>query len=200
MLEPDSHLEEVFETAMKLASDAKHEYVTVEHFTYALILNEEFSKVLDDFGADRENMGKELSTYLGEKLKDIVTDKKVRPLKTQALERVLNRAFTQTLFSGRTNISPSDVFLSILNEKKSFSAFLMKKYKIDKEKFSNFIETEAIIGEAASADFNRTQLERVITSFCTNLTAKAKQGKIDPVIGRGKEIKETIQSHDKKQM
>lgn len=192
MLEPDSHLEEVFETAMKLASDAKHEYVTVEHFTYALILNEEFSKVLDDFGADRENMGKELNTYLGEKLKDIVTDKKVRPLKTQALERVLNRAFTQTLFSGRTNISPSDVFLSILNEKKSFSAFLMKKYKIDKEKFSNFIETEAIIGEAASADFNRTQLERVITSFCTNLTAKAKQGKIDPVIGRGKEIEETI--------
>ena len=192
MLEPDSHLEEVFETAMKLASDAKHEYVTVEHFTYALILNEEFSKVLDDFGADRENMGKELSTYLGEKLKDIVTDKKVRPLKTQALERVLNRAFTQTLFSGRTNISPSDVFLSILNEKKSFSAFLMKKYKIDKEKFSNFIETEAIIGEAASADFNRSQLERVITSFCTNLTAKAKQGKIDPVIGRGKEIEETI--------
>lgn len=192
MLEPDSHLEEVFERAMKLASDAKHEYVTVEHFTYALILNEEFSKVLDDFGADRENMGKELSTYLGEKLKDIVTDKKVRPLKTQALERVLNRAFTQTLFSGRTNISPSDVFLSILNEKKSFSAFLMKKYKIDKEKFSNFIETEAIIGEAASADFNRTQLERVITSFCTNLTAKAKQGKIDPVIGRGKEIEETI--------
>ena len=137
-------------------------------------------------------MGKELSTYLGEKLKDIVTDKKVRPLKTQALERVLNRAFTQTLFSGRTNISPSDVFLSILNEKKSFSAFLMKKYKIDKEKFSNFIETEAIIGEAASADFNRSQLERVITSFCTNLTAKAKQGKIDPVIGRGKEIEETI--------
>ncbi len=192
MLEPDSHLEEVFETAMKLASDAKHEYVTVEHFTYALILNEEFSKVLDDFGADRENMGKEINTYLGEKLKDIVTDKKVRPLKTQALERVLNRAFTQTLFSGRTNISPSDVFLSILNEKKSFSAFLMKKYKIDKEKFSNFIETEAIIGEAASSDFNRSQLERVITSFCTNLTAKAKQGKIDPVIGRGKEIEETI--------
>ena len=64
--------------------------------------------------------------------------------------------------------------------------------KIDKEKFSNFIETEAIIGEAASADFNRSQLERVITSFCTNLTAKAKQGKIDPVIGRGKEIEETI--------
>ena len=44
-----------------------------------------------------------------------------------------------------------------------------------------------------SADFNRTQLERVITSFRTNLTAKAKQGKIDPVIGRGKEIEETIQ-------
>ena len=193
MLEPDSQLETIFEKAIKLAQEAKHEYVTVEHFTYALVLNEEFKSVLEEFGANIEEMSKDLSTFIGTKLDDIVnTKRKGRPTKTQALERVLNRAFTQTLFSGRTTISPSDVFLSILNEKKSYSSFLMKKYNIDKEKFSNFIETEAVIGEAASADYNRSQLERIIGQFCTNLTAKAKVGKIDPVIGRGKEIEETV--------
>ena len=193
MLEPDSQLETIFEKAIKLAQEAKHEYVTVEHFTYALVLNEEFKSVLEEFGANIEEMSKDLSTFIGTKLDDIVnTKRKGRPTKTQALERVLNRAFTQTLFSGRTTISPSDVFLSILNEKKSYSSFLMKKYNIDKEKFSNFIETEAVIGEAASAEYNKSQLERIIGQFCTNLTAKAKAGKIDPVIGRGKEIEETV--------
>src|SRR6056300_1958168 len=124
MLEPDSQLETIFEKAIKLAQEAKHEYVTVEHFTYALVLNEEFKSVLEEFGANIEEMSKDLSTFIGTKLDDIVnTKRKGRPTKTQALERVLNRAFTQTLFSGRTTISPSDVFLSILNEKKSYSSF-----------------------------------------------------------------------------
>ena len=193
MLEPDSQLESIFEKAIKLAQDAKHEYVTVEHFCYALVLNEDFKEVLEDFGADATEMGKELSTFIGTKLQEIVNEsRKGRPTKTQALERVLNRAFTQTLFSGRTTISPSDVFMSIINEKKSYSAFLMKKYNIDKEKFSNFIETEEVLGQAASGEYNKSQLERLISQFCSNLSAKAKAGKIDPVIGRGKEIEETV--------
>ncbi len=193
MLEPDSQLESIFEKAIKLAQDAKHEYVTVEHFCYALVLNEDFKEVLEDFGADATEMGKELSTFIGTKLQEIVNEtRKGRPTKTQALERVLNRAFTQTLFSGRTTISPSDVFMSIINEKKSYSSFLMKKYNIDKEKFSNFIETEEVLGQAASGEYNKSQLERLISQFCSNLSAKAKAGKIDPVIGRGKEIEETV--------
>ena len=193
MLEPDAQLEVIFEKAIKLAQEAKHEYVTVEHFAYALVLNEDFKQVLEEFGANIDELSKDLSDYIGTKLGEIVNPtRKGRPSKTQALERVLNRAFTQTLFSGRTTISPSDVFLSILNEKKSFSAFVMKKYNIDKDKFSNFIETEAIIGEAASEQYNKSQLERLISQFCTNLTAKARAGKIDPVIGRGKEIEETV--------
>lgn len=68
----------------------------------------------------------------------------------------------------------------------------MKKYNIDKEKFSNFIETEEVLGQAASGEYNKSQLERLISQFCSNLSAKAKAGKIDPVIGRGKEIEETV--------
>ena len=193
MLEPNEQLEGIFEQSIKLAMDGQHEYVTIEHFTYALVLDETFKNVLIEYGADVEKISKDLTAYIGKNLESIQNiGHKGRPKKTQALERVLNRAFTQTLFSGRTTIEPSDVFLSILKEKKSYSAFCLRKNGIELEKFSDFIETEQVIGEAASQQYNKGQLEKIISGFCSNLTLRAKQGKIDPVIGRGKEIEETV--------
>src|SRR6056300_408468 len=193
MLEPNEQLEGIFEESIRQAQSAKHEYVTIEHFAMALVLDEDFQKTLEEYGADVTAIKKDLTQYIGNKLQDIVyLNMKGRPKKTQAMERMLNRAFTQTLFSGRTTIDPIDVFLSMLKEKKSYAAFCMRKHGIDSEKFSNFIEAEQLIGEAASEQYSSGQLERVITTFCTNLSMRAKQGKIDPVIGRGKELEETI--------
>jgi len=193
MLEPNEQLEGIFEEAIKLAQTAKHEYVTIEHFAMALVCDEQFEQTLTEFGADTVKIKKDLTDFIGDKLTDIVDPNfKGRPKKTQAMERMLNRAFTQTLFSGRTTIDPIDVFLSMLKEKKSFSAFCMRKHGIDSEKFSNFIEAEQIVGEAASEQYSSSQLEKIISSFCDNLSVKAKRGKIDPVIGRANEIEETV--------
>jgi len=193
MLEPNEQLEGIFEEAIKQAQSAKHEYVTIEHFAMALVLDEDFEKTLEEYGANVTAIKKDLTQYIGEKLQDIVyPGMKGRPKKTQAMERMLNRAFTQTLFSGRTTIDPVDVFLSLLKEKKSFAAFCMRKHGIDSEKFSNFIEAEQLVGEAASEQYSTSQLEKIISSFCENLSIKAKRGKIDPVIGRANEIEETV--------
>jgi len=193
MLEPNEQLEGIFEEAINQAQTAKHEYVTIEHFAMALVLDEGFQKTLEEYGADVTAIKKDLAQYIGDKLQDIVVpDQKGRPKKTQAMERMLNRAFTQTLFSGRTTIDPIDVFLSLLKEKKAFAAFCMRKHGIDSEKFSNFIEAEQLVGEAASEQYNTSQLEKIISSFCDNLSIKAKRGKIDPVIGRANEIEETV--------
>jgi len=193
MLEPNEQLEGIFESAITQAQTARHEYVTVEHFAMAMVCDEQFCKTLEDFGADTTAIKKELTEFIGNKLQDIIDKNfKGRPKKTQAMERMLNRAFTQTLFHGRTTIEPTDVFLSMLKEKKSFASYVMRKYGIDTEKFSNFIEAEQIVGEAASETYNATQLEKIISSFCSNLSVKAKRGKIDPVIGRANEIEETV--------
>ena len=193
MLEPNEQLEGIFEEAIKQAQSAKHEYVTIEHFAMALVMDEMFQKTLEEFGADVNSIKKDLAQYIGDKLQDIVVPNlKGRPKKTQAMERMLNRAFTQTLFSGRTTIDPVDVFLSMLKEKKAYAAFCMRKHGIDSEKFSNFIEAEQIVGEAASEQYSSSQLEKIISSFCENLSIKAKRGKIDPVIGRANEIEETV--------
>src|SRR6056300_561838 len=193
MLEPNEQLEGIFEDAIKQATNDKHEYVTMEHFAMSLVGDEQFNKVLKEYGADTTAIQKDLAQYIGSKLQDIVdVNMRSRPKKTQALERMLNRAFTQTLFSGRTTIEPVDVFLSLLKEKKSFAAFCMRKHGVDSEKFSNFIEAEQIVGEAASEQYNTGQLEKIISAFCSNLSIKAKRGKIDPVIGRANEIEETV--------
>src|SRR6056300_338045 len=193
MLEPNEQLEGIFEEAIKHATTAKHEYVTLEHFAMALVCDENFTKTLEEYGSNIESIRKDLLDFIGSKLDEIVDPKfKGRPKKTQALERTLNRAFTQTLFAGRTTIDPSDVFLSLLKEKKSFASFVFKKYGIDHEGFSNFIQAEQLVGEAASEQYSTSQLEKIISSFCENLSIKAKRGKIDPVIGRANEIEETV--------
>ena len=193
MLEPNEQLEGIFEEAIKNAQIAKHEYVTVEHFAMALVCDEGFAKTLEEYGANTTEIKKDLTQYIGDKLQDIIVpEMRGRPKKTQAMERMLNRAFTQTLFSGRTTIEPVDVFLSMLKEKKSFAAFVMRKHGVDSEKFSNFIEAEHIVGEGASEQYSSSQLEKIISSFCSNLSIKAKRGKIDPVIGRASEIEETV--------
>jgi ATP-dependent Clp protease ATP-binding subunit ClpA len=194
MLQPNKDLEQIFESAVIAASEHKHEYVTLEHFLYGMIANEEFKKLLINFGADVKLLTKDLKNYISENLKEIVNTNADRPKKTNTVDRVLNRAFTQTLFSGRTVIEPLDCFISMFAEKKSHAFFFMKKANIEKDNFLQFIQKEYSKEEdeegATANQRSDSQIERMISQFCTNLTAKAKSKKIDPVIGREKEIEE----------
>ena len=195
MLEPNSDLEVIFEKAVKLAIKNKHEYITLEHFLYSLIVDAKFEKVLTEFGADLKTLKENLETYIAEDLKDIVVDElDSRPRKTQSMERMLNRAFTQVLFAGRSTIEPKDCFLSLFSEKKSHALHFMRQAKIDKDAFLDFTNSNAIVESEATTDdaAGNAQLEKVIVQFCTNLNNKVKQKKIDPVIGREKEIDDIL--------
>ena len=190
MLEPDKDLESIFENAVKIASINDHEYITLEHFLYSLINNESFAKILTDFGANVDELKGDLVQYINEELKDIVNTQVSKPKKTNTVDRVLNRAFTQVLFSGRHIIEPSDCFISIFSEKKSYAVHFLKKAKIDQEAFLNFVKKEIAKPDENETEVKHPQLERIIIQFCQNLTARAKAKKIDPVIGREKEIEE----------
>ena len=88
MLEPNSDLEAIFERAVKLAIKNKHEYITLEHFLYSLIIDTKFEQVLGDFGADLKSLKENLEQFIAEDLQDIVVDElDTRPRKTQSMER-----------------------------------------------------------------------------------------------------------------
>ena len=192
MLEPNSELESIFDRAVKLAAKHSHEYVTLEHFLYSMVIDAKFEQLLKDFGADLKSLKLNLENHIAENLNDIaVVDLDARPRKTHSMERMLNRAFTQVLFTGRSIIEPIDCFVSLFSEKKSHALFFLREAKIDKDAFIDFLnQSKADVIDAIPEEANSVHLEKVIVQFCANLNNKVKQKKVDPVIGREKELEE----------
>jgi len=130
MLEPSKKLQAVFEKAIDVAQRLEHEYITIEHLTFSIMLDEETFNGLQKSGFASEYLKVNLDHFLKTKLDDIRTGTdKHKPKRTTSVERVLNRAFTQALFSGRQVIEVEDVLIAIIGERKSFSFYYMTKAK-----------------------------------------------------------------------
>ena len=187
MVEPSKELQLVFEKAIKDAQKLKHEYVTIEHLLFAMLCEENMFKTIQGYGADPEYLKSNLEHHLKQNCDELViTLDKYKPKKTGAVERVLNRAFTQVLFSGRSNIELPDVLLSILAEKKAISAYYLAKAGVEKEKFQDFIQTEVM--EDIENEELSNEAKRALNQFTTNLNQEVKKNKVDPVIGRADEL------------
>ncbi len=192
MLEPDKNLSTIFERAVELAVSHKHEYLTLEHFLHSLLDDDTFSQTLKNFGTELNSLKNDVDNFLKSELKDIVNPtNEDKPKKTHSMERMLNRAFTQVLFSGRNKIEAIDCFISMFSEKKSHAVYFLKKAKIEREKFIEFLNKETGSNDTfENEEVTNRQLEKLIVQYCTNLTSKVKSKKIDPVIGREKEIED----------
>ena len=192
MLEPDKSLSAIFERAVELATKHKHEFLTLEHFLHSLLEDDKFKDLLTSYGSEVSLLQKDVENFLNKELKEIVNaELDEKPKKTHSMERMLNRAFTQVLFSGRSKIEPLDCFLSMFSEKKSHALYFMRKAKIDKDKFIDFLNKDGNNSdEVDTEEVSNRHLEKIIVQYCTSLTAKVKAKQIDPVIGREKEIEE----------
>lgn len=187
MVEPSKELQLVFDKAVKDAKKLKHEYVTLEHLLYAMLCEQNFYDLLKSYEADVNFVKSNIEHHLKNNFDDIKTDaEKYKPKKTQTVERVLNRAFTQVLFVGRTYIELSDVLLSMLTESKSISVFYLEKANINKAKFSEFINEE--LEDEYEADIITPEAKRALKSFTVDLNSQVEKNKIDPIIGRGDEL------------
>ena len=198
MIEPSKQLQIIFDSSITIAKNLSHRLITVEHLVFAIISDAEAAKGLKAFGADVDYIKTNLEHYLKNNLKDIITtEENFVPKKTNTVERVLNRCFTQVLFSGRQQMETADVIISVLSEKNSFAFYFLTKGGIIKEKFvqhfqQHFTEEDILEmdEEQVAANLSIGQLERIINQFCTNLSLKAKQRTLDPVIGREQELED----------
>jgi ATP-dependent Clp protease ATP-binding subunit ClpA len=187
MVEPSKELQLVFEKSIKDAKKLQHEYVTIEHLLFAMLCSDNFYNLVKGFGADVDYLKSNLEHYLKNNLEEIKTsEEKYKPKKTQTVERVLNRAFTQTLFAGRSEIELSDVLLSMMSEKKSHAAYFLEKSGIVKESFADFVSSD-IEEEVAQEEMSGASA-KALRQFTTNLNDEAKRNKIDPIIGRADEL------------
>jgi ATP-dependent Clp protease ATP-binding subunit ClpA len=191
-------IEQIISHATAMAKDYNHEYVTLEHLLAALVEFPEFNNLLTEYGADTEDLLRDIYDYIGKQDHLVnLKDEELIPKKTHSLERVFNRAFTQVLFSAREQMEPIDLFLSVSQEPNSHAAYFLLKWGINRKQLVELYAEKngAKLGNAGKREAKpkKDQFERVLEEYCTNLNKHVDDGKIDPVIGREYELEEIAQ-------
>ena len=187
-------IESIIEQAITYAKDKRHQYCTIEHLLLALVNHAPFKKCLDSFGADVEMMSQELNSYLDGLRAIEVPDKNpedITPRKTNSLERTMNRAVTQVLFTGRRQVTTIDLYLSIASEGNSHAHYFLLKYGVNKQEFVVHWQKTYKNAEFV-AKLSEDQAEEILEEYTTNLTELARHGKLEPLIGRSKELDEIV--------
>ena len=187
-------IENIIEQAIAFAKERKHQYCTVEHLLLALITHTPFKKCLDSFGADTDLMAQEVGSYLDGlhaiELKHIAADE-IQPRKTNSLERVMNRSVTQVLFTGRRQVTTIDLYLSMASEGNSHAHYFLLKYGVNKQEFVTHWQ-KTYKGSEFTTKLSDGQADEILEEYTINLSELARQGKLEPMIGRTKELDEIV--------
>jgi ATP-dependent Clp protease ATP-binding subunit ClpA len=194
-------LEASLNVAFNEARDKRHEYITVEHLLLALLENTSANTVLQACGADLKILNSDLRDYL-EKNTPVFGDVvggEVQP--TLGFQRVLQRAVFHVQSSGKKEVVGANVLIAMFGEQESQAIYLLQQQNVTRLDVVNYIshgitkvssETDKAESEAreeASPEADNQPLE----NFATNLNQRARQGHIDPLIGREQEIERTVQ-------
>jgi ATP-dependent Clp protease ATP-binding subunit ClpA len=187
-------IEAIIEQAIEFAKERKHQYCTIEHLLLSLITHTPFKKCLNSFGSDTETMIQEVTAYI-DSLHAIVAkvepDIQVQPRKTNSLERVMNRSVTQVLFTGRRQVTTIDLYLSMASEGNSHAHYFLLKYGINKNDFVAHWQ-KTYKGNEFTTKLSESQADEILEEYTTNLTELARAGKLEPLIGRSKELDDIV--------
>jgi len=193
MIYPNPEIEVIINLATEKARYHNHEYVTLEHLFYGMINYEPFNKLIDAYGVDVDGLNKDIDDYLSTQTYLVSNEADCSPKKTHTLERVLNRALTQVLFSSRQQLQIIDLFISITQEHNSYASYFILKYGLDsRDDFIKFYNTNYHTPRNRK-HANAIRAIEILKEHCEDLNAQAVEGKIDPVIGREYELDEMCQ-------
>ena len=187
---PSPEIENIIERAIEAAVVRNHEYVTIEHLLLSLITHPPFKRCLAGMLVDTDLMIGEVEAYLNGLHAIESKTPNVLPRKTNSLERVMNRGVTQVLFTGRKAVTTIDVYLSIATEGNTHAHYFLLKYGVIK---SNFIDhwQRTYKGDSYT-NVSESQADEILEEYTTNLTQLAREDRLEPVIGRTKEIDDII--------
>ncbi|HHF2856382.1 ATP-dependent Clp protease ATP-binding subunit ClpA [Vibrio diabolicus] len=200
----NKELESSLNGAFARARDKRHEFMTVEHLLLALLENDAAKEALLACKADLDALRNELDIFIDQTTPLIPDSDETRETQpTLSFQRVLQRAVFHVQSSGRNEVTGANVLVAIFSEQESHAAYLLKKNDISRLDIVNFISHGITKASGASEDpssdsFSSENVEEPnseerLESFATNLNQVAKDGNIDPLIGRDKELERTIQ-------
>ena len=199
-------LETAIESALSLAAELKQEYATLEHLLFALIDDEDAAEVMEACKVDLQKLRLDLTRYVNEDLAGLVSeDGTGRVQQTAGFQRVVQRAIHHVDISGRDEVSGANVLISIFSERESHAAYFLQEQDMTRYDAVSFISHGVAKKPGMSKDQpvsgtgddeqegpNKSGPE-ALTNYCVNLNEKALEGKVDPLIGRDKEIERCME-------
>src|SRR6187399_2375150 len=201
-------LEQSLHRALALANERHHEYATLEHLLLALIDDQDAAAVMRACNVDTEKLKRNLASYLESELENLVTDGGEDSKPTAGFQRVIQRAVIHVQSSGREEVTGANVLVAIFAERESHAAYFLQEQDMTRYDAVNYIshgiakraglsESKPVRGvdedtDTKTGDDNKKKGD-ALEAYCVNLNKKAREGKIDPLIGRESEINRTIQ-------
>jgi len=201
-------LEQSLHRALALANERHHEYATLEHLLLALLDDSDAAAVMRACNVDLDKLRRSLAAYLEAELENLITDGGEDSKPTAGFQRVIQRAVIHVQSSGREEVTGANVLVAIFAERESHAAYFLQEQDMTRYDAVNYIShgiakrpglTEARPVRGADEDADAKSGEDAkkkgdaLEAYCVNLNKKAKEGKIDPLIGRDSEISRTIQ-------
>ena len=201
------NLEETLHRAVAYANQRRHEYATLEHLLLSLTDDQEAAGVMRACDVDLNELKKNLINYLDTELKSLVVENGEDAKPTAGFQRAIQRAVIHVQSSGRDEVTGANVLVAIFSERESHAAYFLQEQDMTRYDAVNFIahgiakkagttETRAVKGQADVDGEDKPSSKtggEALEAYCVDLNEKARQGKVDPLIGRSPEVDRCIQ-------
>ena len=207
------NLEQSLHRALGIANERRHEYATLEHLLLSLLEDSDAAAVLRACSVDLEILRKQLVDYVDQELANLVTNGREEAKPTAGFQRVIQRAVIHVQSSGREEVTGANVLVAIFAERESHAAYFLQEQDMTRYDAVNYIshgiakrpvtpdqdaadeDEEAVGGDQAAGKNGSAPRKKgeALDAYCVNLNRKAKDGRIDPLIGRTSEVARTIQ-------
>jgi ATP-dependent Clp protease ATP-binding subunit ClpA len=201
-------LEQTLHNALAEASGRKHEYATLEHLLLALIEDTHASRVMTACGVDLGELREAVKMYLDNELEALKVEGETDPSPTSGFQRVVQRAILHVQSSGRDEVTGANVLVALFSERESYAVYFLQQQDMSRLDAVTYISHGVGKGEAISSepaqvkgaseepkqqDEKGKKSESALKQFTVDLNEKAKNGKVDPLIGRSSEVDRTVQ-------
>ena len=197
-------LETTLHNALAHATERSHEYATLEHLLLALIDDEHAAKVMQACGVDLGELGDTVTHYLDTELESLKVSGGVDPSPTSGFQRVVQRAILHVQSSGKEEVTGGNVLVALFSERESYAVYFLQQQDMSRLDAVSFLSHGVGKGSTTTEAPKQAQAEEekkadakkkdgALDQFTVNLNEKAKEGRIDPLIGRDAEVDRTIQ-------